>query len=379
MSRDRGQSDPGGIYCTSRGGSSCGGQLVCVSTEFQAVSDFFICHQMWEQILMSWKWCSFSIMPPCDLQPDNQVTNYAANAQKFQRNTYKKTHNKKNPQPLWFDMVALKGKTACLTHGFFWFCCIRLDKRSQVCSSKYTRVTWLTATTLVWLAYFFLNTKWWGPDNNPQNTHPSFTSLFLCCSNHRLNVDAVLFPVLLGLPLLPDEAWHQIWSTSDSLWVYDKYIVMIPTSACVSWVKWPNQSRRLAGSWKCTKQVLPGPRININTWLQTPGSTGCTAPWQGYVDSVDRAKMGFCNRERKTHKPPDNIYPHCKASRGHISERARTLLLILVEYENSTSTESRQNLLIIGGGGVFWATASTRAESHSYQPLSWWSTVQLCG
>lgn len=37
MSRHRGQSDPGRVYCRSRGGSSFGGQLVCVSTEFQAV------------------------------------------------------------------------------------------------------------------------------------------------------------------------------------------------------------------------------------------------------------------------------------------------------------------------------------------------------
>lgn len=34
MSRDRGQSNPGRVYCTSRGGSAFGGQLVRVSEVF---------------------------------------------------------------------------------------------------------------------------------------------------------------------------------------------------------------------------------------------------------------------------------------------------------------------------------------------------------
>lgn len=53
MSRDRGQSNPGRVYCTSRGGSAVGGQLVsevfmlCLTLKgnFNQVFSRFFCTQ----------------------------------------------------------------------------------------------------------------------------------------------------------------------------------------------------------------------------------------------------------------------------------------------------------------------------------------------
>lgn len=95
----------------------------------------------------------------------------------------------------------------------------------------------------------------------------------------------------------------------------DRLILMISTSVWLSGVTgadvWlvagtgPNRC-----CWGCSP--------NTNTWLRTPGTTcyTCRAIIELCGSRADGAKMGFCKKERKTHKcpdlplhfpPPDNI------------------------------------------------------------------------